>query len=91
MINTALQPTPTNKPKADKPAVTFTDLSNNPDGIVLLAQTAKLFNRHTMTIRRWIKNNPDFPRPLTINGMYYFKNADLLSYVNALEHTHEGA
>ena len=85
MANTTAQPITNDNTQDNKPKVTFADLQDNPQGLTLLAQTAQLFNRHSMTIRRWIKSNPDFPRPLTINGMYYFKNSDLLAFVNDLE------
>lgn len=63
--------------------ITLADLQANPQGLTLLSQTAQLFNRHPMTIRRWLKTDW-FVTPVKINGMYYFKNADLLAFIQQL-------
>lgn len=63
--------------------ITLADLQANPDGLTLLNQTAQLFNRHPMTIRRWLKTDW-FVTPIKINGMYYFKNRELLNFIEIL-------
>lgn len=63
-------------------AITFDDIANNPKGLTPLGMTAKLFNRHAETLRRWVraKNNP-FIQPVNLNGFYYFQNSDILAYI----------
>lgn len=63
--------------------ITLADLQANPNGLILLKQTAQLFNRDPMTIRRWLKTDW-FVTPIKINGMYYFKNAELLAFIQQL-------
>lgn len=65
------------------PTITLADLQANPNGLTLLNQTAQLFNRHPMTIRRWLKTDW-FVTPVKINGMYYFRNAELLAFIQQL-------
>lgn len=62
--------------------LSLADLLNKPNELYLLRQVAQIFNRHPETVRRWIKKS-QFPTPLNINGMYYFKGSDLVEYINA--------
>lgn len=69
-------------------AITFSDIANNPQGLTPLNDTAKLFNRHAETVRRWVraKNNP-FIKPVNVNGFYFFKNSDLLEFIEKQQAT----
>ena len=63
--------------------ISFDDIAKNPSGLTNLNDTAMLFNRHPETVRRWMraKNNP-FIKPVAINGFYFFKNSDILEFIN---------
>ena len=44
----------TTTPKGENQTnITFSDIANNPQGLTPLNDTAKLFNRHAETLRRW--------------------------------------
>lgn len=60
--------------------ITLTDLSNNPKGITKRNVLAKALDVHPLTISRWIKSN-HFPKPTIINRIHYFKNADVLEWL----------
>ena len=79
----------TTTPKGENQTnITFSDIANNPQGLTTLNDTAKLFNRHAETLRRWVraKNNP-FIKPINVNGFYFFKNSDLLEFIEKQQAT----
>ena len=59
----------------------------NPKELYQVKQIADVFQKHPETIRRWIKAGT-IAKPLSINGVYYFKGSDIVEYLNA---TNEGA
>ena len=59
----------------------------NPKELYQVKQIADVFQKHPETIRRWIKAGT-ITKPLSINGVYYFKGSDIVEYLNA---TDEGA
>ena len=59
----------------------------NPKELYQVKQIADVFQKHPETIRRWIKAGT-ITKPLSINGVYYFKGSDIVEYLNA---TNEGA
>lgn len=71
---------PTNK-------LNLADLLANPKELYQVKQIADVFRKHPETIRRWIKAGT-ITKPLSINGVYYFKGSDIVDYLNA---TNEGA
>lgn len=56
----------------------------HPLGNTRLKPTADMFGVHTMTLRRWWKEGK-FPKPIHINGMPFFRNADLLQWISEQE------
>ena len=67
---------------AKQKVITFSDIANNPQGLTTLNDTAKLFQRHAETLRRWVRGNKNpFIKPVTVNGFYYFKNSEILEYI----------
>lgn len=75
--------TATHKAEQQTPkAITFDDIASNPQGLTTLNDTAKLFQRHAETLRRWVRGNKNpFIKPITVNGFYYFKNSEILEYI----------
>jgi len=59
----------------------------NPKELYQVKQIADVFHKHPETIRRWVKAGT-ITKPLSINGVYYFKGSDIVDYLNA---TNEGA
>jgi len=58
-----------------------TDL--NPNGYTTLANTAKLYDVSTSTLRRyWQKGK--FPKPIILFSKNYFRNSDLLEFNESL-------
>lgn len=56
----------------------------NPNGYTTLANTAKLYDVSTSTLRRyWQKGK--FPKPIILFSKNYFKNSDLLEFNAELE------
>lgn len=62
--------------------VTFTDLANDPAGITPRLTLARLTNKHPITITRWVRKGL-LPKPLTINKTQYFRNSDILAFINS--------
>lgn len=60
--------------------ITLTEIANNPKGITKRKLLAQALNVHPLTISRWIKSN-QFPKPTAINRIQYFKNADVLAWL----------
>ena len=53
----------------------------NPKELYQVKQIADVFQKHPETIRRWIKAGT-ITKPLSINGIYYFKGSDIVNYLN---------
>lgn len=56
----------------------------NPNGYTTLANTAKLYDVSTSTLRRYWQKG-EFPKPVILFGKNRFKNSDLLEYNAGLE------
>ena len=52
----------------------------NPQGYSRIKPTAKLIGVHHQSLRRWWKTEK-FPKPININGIPMFRNADLLLWL----------
>ena len=52
----------------------------NPQGYSRIKPTADLIGVHHQTLRRWWKAGK-FPKPININGILLFKNADVLAWL----------
>ena len=61
------------------------NISLHPQGQSRIKPIANLIGVHHQTLRRWWKAGK-FPKPLEINGILLFKNAEVLAW---LEKTHE--
>lgn len=68
-------------PATNDKLVTFTDLANDPAGITPRLTLARLTNKHPITITRWVRKGL-LPKPLTINKTQYFRNSDILAFIN---------
>lgn len=69
-------------PATSDKLVTFTDLANDPAGITPRLTLARLTNKHPITITRWVRKGL-LPKPLTINKTQYFRNSDILAFINS--------
>lgn len=67
---------------AGEPLPTFTDLANNPKGITSRHIVAKLLDVHAYTVTRWVKRG-QFPKPITIGNAHYFRNGELLDFLDS--------
>ena len=79
----------TTTPKGENQTnITFSDIANNPQGLTPLNDSAMLFNRHAETLRRWVRSdkNPSV-KPVAVNGFYFFKNSDLLEFIEKQQAT----
>ena len=52
----------------------------NPQGYSRIKPTAELIGLHHQTLRRWWKADK-FPKPVDVNGVPMFRNADLLAFL----------
>ena len=52
----------------------------NPQGYSRIKPTAELIGLHHQTLRRWWKVGK-FPKPVDVNGVPMFRNADLLAFL----------
>lgn len=52
----------------------------HPQGTTRLQPTAKMVGVHSMTLRRWWANGK-FPKPIKVNGLPMFRNAELLAWL----------
>ncbi len=85
MAAKAKQPTTTDTTPATGEAVTiptFTDLANNPKGITSRHIVAKLLDVHAYTVTLWVKRG-QFPKPITIGNAHYFRNGELLDFLDS--------
>jgi len=78
---------PNTTPTAPLNKLNLAYLLANPKELYQVKQIADVFQKHPETIRRWIKAGT-ITKPLSINGVYYFKGSDIVEYLNA---TNEGA
>ncbi|WP_201528200.1 helix-turn-helix transcriptional regulator [Psychrobacter frigidicola] len=60
----------------------------NPQGFSRIQPTAALIGVHHQTLRRFWKAGR-FPKPIDVNGIPMFRNADLLSWLES-HNTNEG-
>lgn len=77
---------PNTTPTAPLNKLNLAYLLANPKELYQVKQIADVFQKHPETIRRWIKAGT-ITKPLSINGVYYFKGSDIVDYLNA---TNEG-
>lgn len=54
----------------------------NPQGYSRIKPTAELIGLHHQTLRRWWKVGK-FPKPVDVNGVPMFRNADLLAFLDS--------
>jgi len=54
----------------------------NPQGYSRIKPTAELIGLHHQTLRRWWKVGK-FPKPVNVNGVPMFRNADLLAFLDS--------
>ena len=52
----------------------------HPQGQTRIKPTAAIAGVHHQTLRRWWKANK-FPKPININGILLFRNADILAWL----------
>ena len=74
----------TTTPKGENQTnITFSDIANNPQGLTPLNDTAKLFNRHAETLRRWVRSDK--------NPFIFSKIATFWSLSKSNRQQHKGA
>jgi len=73
---------PNTTPTAPLNKLNLAYLLANPKELYQVKQIADVFHKHPETIRRWIKADK-ITKPLSINGVYYFKGSDIVEYLNA--------
>ena len=76
--------TPTTTPATSEAVTipTLTELANNPKGITSRQIVAKLLDVHAYTVTRWVKRGI-FPKPITIGNAHYFRNGELLDFLDS--------
>tara|TARA_R110002124_G_scaffold286202_1_gene466339 strand:- start:153 stop:407 length:255 start_codon:yes stop_codon:yes gene_type:complete len=63
-----------------QPTTTEQPTPLNPQGYSRIQPTAELIGLHHQTLRRWWKADK-FPKPINVNGIPMFRNADLLLWL----------
>lgn len=63
---------------------TSTNPYTNPDGYIRLNALADFLQVHRVTLYRWIRLD-QFPKPIKLNGVTLFKNADVVEYLDDKE------
>ena len=58
----------------------------HPQGQTRIKAAAALIGVHHQTLRRWWKSDK-FPKPMNINGILLFRNADILSFLDTQQST----
>lgn len=58
----------------------------HPQGQTRIKAAASLIGVHHQTLRRWWKSDK-FPKPMNINGILLFRNADILSFLDSQQPT----
>ena len=66
--------------------VTLNHQALHPQGQSRIQPTADLIGVHHQTLRRWWKAGK-FPKPININGILLFKNADVLAWLENAQQT----
>ena len=61
----------------------------HPQGQSRIQPTADLIGVHHQTLRRWWKAGK-FPKPININGILLFKNADVLAWLENVHRSSNG-
>lgn len=85
---TATAPATASDTPTPKRVINFDDIASNPQGLTTLKDTAKLFQRHAESVRRWVRSDKNpFIKPVIVNGFYYFKNSDILEYIEKQQAT----
>ena len=69
-----------NIPSSNQPAATEPPAPLNPQGNSRIQPTAKIVGVHHQTLRRWWKADK-FPKPIYVNGIPMFRNADILAFL----------
>ena len=64
---------------ADNPQ---TPTALHPQGQTRIKAAANLIGVHHQTLRRWWKSGK-FPKPINVNGIPMFRNADLLAWLES--------
>lgn len=67
-------------PSSNQPTITEQPTPLNPQGYSRIKPTAELIGLHHQTLRRWWKADK-FPKPINVNGIPMFRNADLLLWL----------
>jgi predicted DNA-binding transcriptional regulator AlpA len=53
-----------------------------PRVLLTAEQTASLLNCHKITLWRWMKSIPDFPRPIRVSpGRIAFRESEVMAYI----------
>lgn len=58
----------------------------HPQGQTRIKAAASLIGVHHQTLRRWWKSEK-FPKPININGILLFRNADILLFLDSQQST----
>ena len=58
----------------------------HPQGQTRIKAAAALIGVHHQTLRRWWKSDK-VPKPMNINGILLFRNADILSFLDSQQST----
>jgi len=58
----------------------------HPQGQTRIKAAASLIGVHHQTLRRWWQSDK-FPKPININGILLFRNADILSFLDSQQST----
>jgi len=58
----------------------------HPQGQTRIKAAAALIGVHHQTLRRWWKSDK-FPKPININGILLFRNADILLFLDSQQST----
>ena len=58
----------------------------HPQGQTRIKAAAALIVVHHQTLRRWLKSDK-FPKPININGILLFRNADILLFLDSQQST----
>lgn len=65
-----------------QPSTTEQATPLNPQGYSRIQPTAELIGLHHQTLRRWWKSDK-FIKPINVNGVPMFRNADILAWLES--------
>lgn len=68
--------------KSNNPTAEQNTVDLHPQGNTRIKPTAELIGLHHQTLRRWWKAGK-FPKPINVNGIPMFRNADLLAWLES--------